>query len=98
MKKIITLLFTTFLCLSMYAENVTIFGITFGMTKQEIKKLDLDKRVETPMEKALDSYTRDIEVEVYYDKNDKVNLISIYSRWGDYADMFQAYWMAVFLQ
>lgn len=98
MKKIIIgciLLFISSFC---FAENVKIFGITFGMTKQEIKKFDLDKSVETPMEKALDHYTRDIEVEVSYDKNDKVNCIRIYSRWGDYADLFQAYWMAYFME
>ena len=81
-----------------FAENVTIFGITFGMSKQEIKKFNLDKSVETPMEKALDHYAKDIEVEVLYDKNDKVNCIQINSRWGEYANMFQAYWMAFFME
>lgn len=79
-----------------FGENIKIFGITFGMSKQEIKKFNLDKSVETPMEIALDHYAKDIEVEVLYDKNDKVNCIQIYSRWGEYANMFQAYWMAFF--
>lgn len=98
MKKNISILFILFISNFCFAENITIFGITFGMTKQEIKKFNLDKSVETPMEKALDHYAKDIEVEVLYDKNDKVNCIQIYSRWGEYANMFQAYWMAFFME
>ena len=98
MKKIIIGVFVLLLSTFCFAENISIFGITFGMTKQEIKKFDLDKRVETPMETALDHYARDIEVEVLYDKNDKVNCIRIYSRFGEYAEMFQAYWMAFFME
>ena len=97
MKKIIIGFICLFISSFCFAENVSFFGITFGMSKQEVKKMDLDKSVETPMEKALAHYARDIEVNVFYDRNDKVNCIEISSRWGD-AQLFQAYWMAYFME
>ena len=67
------------------------------MTKQEIKKFNLDKSVETPMEKILGHYAADIEVDVLYDNSERVNCIRISSRFGEYSEMFQAYWMAFFM-
>ena len=97
MKKIIigcVLLLVSSFC---FAEHLTLFGITFGTSKQDMKKFNIDKQVETPMEKAFDAFTNDIEVEVTYDRNDKLNRITI-SSGGKDAYLFEAYWVAYFLE
>ena len=98
MKKIISVLFITILVNSIYAEGATIFGLRFGMTGSEVRKFNVDKNVETPMEEALKGYARDIEVDCYYDRNDKLNQITISTRFGKEVGMLQAYWMAYFMQ
>ncbi len=98
MKKLFTLFFISLINFCMYAERPTIFGLTFGMTKPEVKALDLDKAVETPLEAAFDAYTRDVEVEVGYDKYNRLDLIYIESRWGDFSELFQAMWMQYFIE
>lgn len=96
MKKIVIgwiLLFVSSFC---FAEHLTLFGITFGTSKKDMKKFDLDKLVETPMEKAFEAFTNDIEVDLHYDKNDKLNCITINSGGND-SYLFKAYFVAYFM-
>ena len=98
MKKIILFLIAAFMVTSVYAEGAKMFGLTFGMSKADVRKFDVDKNVETPMENALKGYARDIEVECFFDRNDKLNEIEIATRFGKEVGMLQAYWMAYFME
>ena len=95
MKKLFLILVVLFTTTFVFAEDVSIFGLTFGMKKSDIKSKNLQDKIESAMDKDFELYT-DIEFELFYDKADCLRTIKIASDASSKDYLLLAKWIAYF--